>query len=678
MSVEKKYLEAQEGKEQSTTSKELKNLETDVRKERIKKYLKIDGQKDEKLQVEALPWGDKKFAVSFDYKFKDKNGNEVKSFPLQLIVSIVTTQNNSFMKVERLQTKEWRHIGIKDWIGIANRSYDISITQLPKYQKNFEVGFEYNEYRTEKKLCEKISAVPFKNTLNIQRDPELENTQLTALNNISLGKEVVRVSDKERYRSIFIHEGKSYRELGKVYFNENGKIDKSKTMTENKSCSILNIPVKFDLQFLGEKNESINLGLQPEAIKKLTEKVKKHRNIIKNCAGNTRIGDPKIFEGLNNEGWFWNQTDRIGLNLVENSYTLKRGKADADVFPFTFSENDDISFKDRKGNSSDTYTVRTEKNGKVAYKEVKLERDEKEGKEEKGGKLVITNESSEYLAPTTYPALRGDIPNALAKWDLVEADPQDHIAYFTTQGENITTIPAKRNEQNEWELGTLAENVDSNDFLKMENILKNHNLLNYNLTDSDLRSAFQQLLQKTWINLTNRSVIKVRSGNGYVYRRVEQKAPWAEMILTKDEELEAKVTECKTILANNLNILKTLSNTSLLLKEGKQKEDFYTYIGGKEGIWLHALKGSETADFIGKSPDEAKQRMLSRTLTWGEGESKGNTQEIQFIITKNNKIKIDGKGCFRPKKVAGIEQKTYTITYNNENNTSELLFEVKK
>ncbi|MEI7564046.1 MAG: hypothetical protein WCJ39_10935 [bacterium] len=98
-----------------------------------------------------------------------------------------------------------------------------------------------------------------------------------------------------------MREGEKYREIGKVYFDEKGKIDIIKTQ-KSQEFKLLNITMKITVDT--EKNT-----FKIENIDLLKKQIIAQREVLKTYISNSEFGDNTIFEGFNRaKGGEWKQT----------------------------------------------------------------------------------------------------------------------------------------------------------------------------------------------------------------------------------------------------------------------------------------------------------------------------------------------------------------------------------
>lgn len=103
-------------------------------------------------------------------------------------------------------------------------------------------------------------------------DATLESTKITAFKDTKLGKEVTK-KDAGYSRAIFMKEGEKYKEIGKVYFNEKGEVDTTKTL-KSQAFKVLGVEMKIAVD-TDKKSFTI------ENIDTLKTQIKAQRDILK-------------------------------------------------------------------------------------------------------------------------------------------------------------------------------------------------------------------------------------------------------------------------------------------------------------------------------------------------------------------------------------------------------------
>jgi len=88
--------------------------------------------------------------------------------------------NNSYIE---FQIPPGKKQSVAD-IFLDGKVYDVNVVK--EKTKDVDIRIQYNEQKTTAKILEKVDAFALAKDFKIEKDPKLQNTQITSLNNIQL------------------------------------------------------------------------------------------------------------------------------------------------------------------------------------------------------------------------------------------------------------------------------------------------------------------------------------------------------------------------------------------------------------------------------------------------------------------------------------------------------------
>jgi len=626
------------------TKEEMKEeLDSWELRKRIDTYIQINGQK---IAIVDLDMDDNKGLLKMKYKVMfDNVEKEISSY-----FKIVGEKNSSYLQfVSDTHSVEFFEEGGKTVVKPENgysggKMFDINIVQSPS--KGIDIRTIENQRKTKEKILTRIEEHKLTPnfTADTFKDATLENTKIETLQYTQLGEEIIP-EDKGYYRAIFMRDGEKYREIGKVYFDEKGELDKTKTES-SQTYSLLNV----------ELNIKVNLGnntFDIENINKLKEQIKTQREILSTYIENSEFGDYTIFKGFNREKWGKRkQTKLLWLDLADNMYTFKRGgEKGKETINFGFTKNNELQLKDISGKEVEPLAIKIEKsNGKEEVKNIITDKNKKQ--------LLIQKSNEEVANNQPKPDLENK-PSLLTKDYLFNQNADfSKIEYHTKKGELITKIPATKTEENEWKLETLSQDVHIEDLYKDITKKTKMDFRNINIFENDIFEAFSELRETSKVTVSARKTIRVLDKTDvYKYYTVEQKKVWEPFVCEIDEELYKESERIMNIVLENIKTIDKIENTQLKYRDKKEKveKNFSQWVGGSGFL---PIATTDKIEFLKNTKDKTT---LTKECIRGSKTANIENFPVNFIIEKN---KIT------------VKEKIQTI--NNEKYTTKLKEEDKK
>lgn len=616
----------------------------EIHKERIQKYLKINGA--------AVVLKDFSVDVSNEmYKMKYEVFLWGKAYVLTNYFKVIETLNNSYIQFQIAPGKT----NMPSSVTLEWKVYDVNV--IREKIKDLDIRIVYNEQKTQETILKTISDFDLKkSSVELKEDKDLENTQVLALNTVSLWKEIRKEAEYSwYYRAVFMKENNKYRELWKVYFNEKWEFDPKKTLAEQ-PFNILNTTLKI-------KVNTADTSFSLDGIDSLRTKIIAHRAKLKELVENSRVWDPKLFEWFNKLWSTWKQTSRIWLVLIDDTYTIQRGKNKEDILKFWFDEKDNLFLKDLKWELVDDKFIlpvivdNKQRLYDISNNEWKLQ--------------IIESTEKESQIVHELPELEWDVPASLKAKNLYvyNRNKSSNLEYFSSDGKLLAALPTTNSENNEWTLGELSQDVKPYDlFEEYVSIFPDDTLKKLNIFENDLYDSFLSLLTESNEDiLVARPVVRVLEWDKYAYYTVEQSRSGAPFVFEKDEELYKEAQKVIDIVKSNLQVLDIIANTKLLYTDNDEVQDLTTFQAWKPfGFGLLDVPTDQKLTFL-KTLWNADDRAVERKLVWW----KSDELTLRLIIKKNT-IKLDGKKKYEEE----IEWQNYLIRSElQENNQLVLIFD---
>ena len=673
------------------------------------------------------------FLLSFEFKF-DNNGKEVVK-KVQLPFTYLyewTAKSFQFENYTQIWSPKENQIIAEDTV------YDIFTDKTKK--KSLDIRIEKNTTETLKSLDKKMTGLgldyPFKNSFTTlastikytldDQSPDV-NKQLAQkkkelyllndkdfgfLQNIGFGSEIdvlgdngtiikksfwevynpetKKLNDEVKWfsRSIQITDNGAYRELGKVYFDNNGNIDAAKT--KNLKLEVLGIDLMPKLANIKPGIRALTLdGFDKWQLAKLLEKVQKQKaesylylNNVQNAPVNyfknlAKIQDPQTLRYTVGE-------KLMNLNALQGTYNFPLGDGKSDL-NFTFKKNDkddkeSIALRNGIGENVKTFTIPVVVNGKTDYYDFTLNSNDQDA--QKKLLIILYKEKKEwYLADT--PKLFADkwmaMPSQLLAYEKLkkyygktEDDDKNtkndkKLTYKNAKGQIVTSIPLLKETNTKGEasrkLDWLSENVDVRDLVKDRFAGKDQEIFVDDFKNI-LKTSFDQV-KKDWLPsswLENRQVIKVLDADGkyYSYYKLDQKRDGS-IEISEDKELKEKTQLALEKLEQKLTMIKTLDAMAIKINQNGTYVTLDQYTWGDTGNGLEKLSKEDKKKLLDEKNqgpvtvsrkftyNDARQPVsldfevdVWNTIFWDKQKIKLTTKQITFPeSTTPYKIKIE-------------------------------------
>ena len=226
----------------------------------------------------------------------------------------------------------------------------------------------------------------------------------------------------------------------------------------------------------------------------------------------------------------------------------------------------------------------------------------------------------------------------------------------------LSSIPASKTEENKRKLGTLAEDVTTDNLYKyikktmMDKTMPSR-LKNINILDQDISAAFAALrASRNKENLAAREVVKVLDNEKegiYKYYRVDQKKDGDAFVFEDDKALYDEAETIMEEILENITTVEKIENAKLLYKDKKEKVEkpFTQFVGGsgllpidtkaKIAFLQNTEKTSLTRKFIRGSKTEDIQNF---DITFDiKGTDISISENEHFINNQNYKTRLEDK-----------------------------------
>ncbi len=624
------------------TEEELNKIkESGELEKRLKQFLTINGNaitiKQIKIEGNIIKT---QYEISLDNQKRNIRGN----------FQIVGEMNNNYLqyyydsKEKEISSIELYEKDNKKYIQPTNKEYqwgtiyDINITRLPS--KNIDIIIKENPRLTEQKRKEKI----LKYNLNLDeknlnlKDESLENTQITALWTATLSQEIQK-EQNEYFRAIFIKENGKYREIGKIYFDAQGNVDTKKTWTQQR-FTVLNTPIIISID---TKNNTFTL----KNIDTLKSKIQQHRNIISTYITNSEFGDYTIFTGFNKTWPIRKQTKLIGLNIIDDTYTLQRWKQPTDKIYIGFDEKNELTLKNASWSIQNKINIE-------AINSIWKEKTYIITKDATNKKLSINNDKEKNLPIDQISPLLEKEPKIFK--DAVYEIKDSIITYYTPRGKLITQIPIQKIENNDnkiWKLQEEQKEIDYEEIYKKLNFITSTNIQtkakNINILEQDIYQAFASLA-KNKLPQQTKSIKVLSENNTYTYYKISQKKPGEAIVFEEDTKLYDEASKILTTITEKIETLYNIETTTLIYRDKKEKVDK----SFSQFVWGCGRKHLPTEEKISYLQNEPKTTLFTKTLLQGNTTNLIQSFDITFFI--DNK----GNPSVKEKNIT-INETTYTI-----------------
>lgn len=633
--------------------------------EYLKNNLFIGGQSivaDKFNHAIETTWKDK-YQISYNHPFEGLNNfSDPKIDIVKLDISFSYKNNNIFIQVNNINI--WKEEKEKENTIVTNKTIEIDKViydyQINKEEnKSINLNIKTNPYKTHEKINQIIKGIEFKLKNKIPEVKQLENTQMTLLNNITLGQEIFTEQDKY-YREIYITENNKYRPISKVYFDKYGNI-----ITNDQNINTHTTVLWIDIHFELEKTDSlITLKLNNESIKQLALKIQEQRETVMNIINKAKVWPNTEFSWFNKiqgeRDWSggkdirWFNTKLIWLTLIDDTYVFQRGqnKENSIYFGTKHNENnkDEVFLKNLNNEKVNNFYIKINNNFyKVSLKDkelsiIKIKKEQKN----------IENNLPKYTGEKNITEILNN--NTLNTKNISE-NSQKPLSYRTPNGNNTTSISVDKNKWT-YKLETNTTPIDLMDLYSCSDfkstISEIQNLqTKSNTLDIDILNSFKRLLTNNWIDLTERKAIKVTNTKWEsFYCTIGDKKN--NFQIEKDQKLYKIVKESLNIIKKRLEVVKMLNETKIKWKNNGKEVDFKAFIWWWWGIWTRHISQTNISNFISQNTNK-----LELTIVRWEWET---TTIIYDLSPKSWEFKLKWK------KTISISWQTYKISINDELN----------
>ncbi len=549
--------------------------------------------------------------------------------------------------------------------------YDLSVPN--EKTKTTDIRIEANKEKTTERILKKISDQKFESFVKITEKPEFENTQVSGLTKINLWKEIEK-EENGYSRSIYLYDEKRglYRPVAKVYFDNLGKIDQTKTANtikeKNQSTPFKILGEILWLKIGIAKDETLQFKFDDADIKKLETRIDAHRKKLISYIDKAKIAPGSQFNEFDKidkerprhtgEKKFLFETTGLELDIINDTYVLKSKRTEDKTIKFGFDinenpDNDKIYLKDAKGDKIEKYF------------EIKIDSDNIYRISDTNGTLTISKyKEAQEDKITQYPEYEGKWANFVKNTNRYYEKEKKIMKYYDKKdGKETMEIPVERNNKNERKLGDINENIVTDYLIDMNNFdAKIYQKLN--ITENDIKKAFFTLMFKENITLTGRWSVKILinpNTGKYEYYIADQKKAGESILLEKDTKLYEAADRAMELIKKRMEVLSKIENIGLYRKNKGKIERFEPGIGGGRGLENSSLTTTNKLAFI-----NGETNVLSQSILWAEGEKsiinyKIKWDDMDFDIKDSRSIKLENTWLLKRKIKSAIDSDEYKV-----------------
>ncbi len=584
---------------------------------------------------------------------------------MKIDLEFIYENNNIYIKITWLTDIDhsielpdnWEYI-LKDVV------YDYEINGLNKKWKAIDISFKANPEKTENRIKEKIKWFEFKNSTKIKNIKEYENTQITKLNDISLWKEVYKEWDKY-YRDLCIVENKIYRPILKVYFDQKGKLDETKTKEQIKDNKITVFWVDIKIEKLELKDNTILVDLNQDDIAKLIKKVKEHRTTLIELINNAEVWPNSSFTWFNKEErereWS-NQKERtfdsklMSLQLVDDTYIFTVNNWDKIELYFGMKPNkqwkDEVYLKNKNNQEVGAFFINTDKEwfykATIESWQLKIIKIKKEWEN-------VDNQLPEFSWQNNMESiLENESINTFYN------EKQKTLEYFSNDWTLITSIKCEKKENGTYKLEKQENDISIQDLYNYKdfaNIVSTieTNQLELNILDVDILNSFKTLLSSWQFKIKNKeqNLIKINDGEWNIYY-CEIKDKKNTRSVSPDQNTYEQSKKALNFIKSRLEVVKKLQDAWIKWKNNWKEEDFTKFVWWWRGIGKSIIKANDIINFISWITNTTTITILR--WEWQR------TEIVHDLSRKWRKIQI------RWKDKVDIWNQWYSIKINNDGN----------
>lgn len=554
------------------------------------------------------------YSVKFDHNFEEWEKQ------MDIVFETKYDKNSGFMTF-----KEYR-ISI-DWSmkkHDLNSTFEVDATTHNQYdvrtawnwkRENFSIV--YNEQKTKEYIRNIVKAKEITHKKEFDIVDDLENTQLTKLNNPILWDEVYEDGDGWYYRTLYYTTWGKKVNITNVYFNPNWEFNVEKTLQQKESLKIMWIDVEYTI------NENWEFSLGDSWKEALIERVRHDRDLLINMLNKTSIADPEVFswlEKLEKNGAFQFDThiiylDPIAWPWMSWLYSIKLNK-DKNLEPlYCKVEWDNVLLTDETGKATDTvYFNYEDKNNKKATNYYKITKG--------SDRLNIVKLKNKFENPTDIlPMYSGDnhaIESLNRSGNLTHYE-NSSLEYTDRNWNLVSKMPCHRLEDLSYEVNeeysTKIESQKLYDYtgFKDKNLKQRIETLTKELwiVDAYKLEIFEKCLKDKGVEFTQKLIeitdTKQTIRPGAYESRYYKLGNNFEINL--DKGLYDKVEECLKLMESRLKLAKQINNSHVKRRNGKTYKDFESFIWWETWVWKHIIAPDELKKFISGESNEVTVRI---------------------------------------------------------------------
>lgn len=614
-------------------------------------YIKWVNIQDPRLDAEITKIWENKYSIKYNHEFEwITNFSEPTNKKVNIVVTFSYKNNNIYISFEDVTI--WKYKLDNIWtLSLKNTIYDYNVVggEWKKELKVLYLNSKANPYKTLEKIEDNIQKKEFAIPKTFKEIKEFENTQLTPLNDIIIGKERFQEGDFF-YREVILTWKEQYKPMAKIFFDKDGKLDRNKTKEElNKSnTKTLWVDVKFIL------TDKDTLKMDRNSAINLIKKTQSDRQALINIIDQAKIWPNSDFTWFNKELWTrawsnWKElwlfnTTLIGVDLVNSEYTFARWKDKKQTIWFIVDSNEwwtaTISMVNWNHQKVNNIYVTTD-NGffriNMTWNQLIIEKIKKEWQN-------ITEHLPNYQWNQT-------IANIIMKnnhyydWST--------LTYADNEWDVITNIKCKKDEK--WIFSIEKQSTDIN-IVDLYNNKKFRDLTKeikriwdkVGVLDVDIMNDFSILLAKNWVKLDNQNVIKVDNKWEIYYCTIDKKYN-----IQIDENLYNWVQESLKTIKEKLYIIEKINERKIVWKNKQTNKNFEWFVWWEWWIWKRLVSENNINNFISWNTNEVPANIL-----WWEW------QETVIIYSISNRWKITPKITW--KKEVTISWMTYKINVDKK------------
>ncbi|MCF7834742.1 hypothetical protein K9M48_01665 [Candidatus Gracilibacteria bacterium] len=670
----------------------------EIMKDYFEKNISVNGKKvdfsDKDMAFDLVedPKNEKKFYLVFQNKFDGLGLQSDKKLKAGIAFDVIPEKNNYYVKFDTKNSSFDKSISVDGQeLLVGDVIYDLNAPK--EKQKTTDIRIEANITKTKERIRKKVEGLDFESFTNIKEKAEFENTQLTGLNNLSLGKEITKESEGySRTIYLFDSERAQYLPVSKAYFDKLGNFDPVKTLKEyqeqskTKPLKVLGQVLNLDMG-LSKDKKTLQAKFDKDSIDKLETRVKTHREKLISYIDRAKVAPGSQFNEFDKidkeRPWhkgvkkFLFDTANMKLDIMNDTYTLDSSrKDDQDIrFGFDFANkpiDDKIFIKDLKGKKISAQ-IETNKKGiitkvKDAF-DINIDENNIYSVFDYNGELTIyKSDKAIEKTGTSYPELAGEGAKYIKKETLryYNDDNKEMEYYDDKEGRKIMDIPATVNDKSQWKLDKVSENIYTDYLIDMKKFDATK-LQKSNLNEEDMKNTFLALMQKEDIKLQGRGAVKIlvdsKTGK-YEYYKAKQGVTGEAIVLEKDKELYDTAEKVMDLMKKRLEIINKIENVQLRWTNKGKDERFEGAVGGGRGLEKSSISTSNKLSFLNGSSN-----IISQEILWGRGESTIVDYKIKkdgnfvFDVKDSKAVKLQGTWFLKRRLNPKLDIQNYKMSF---------------